>query len=47
MDDTISEVTNAQKKKMSKMNATSHNKLKQRFRKYLQGEGDGEYLYET
>ena len=46
LDDTISEVTASVKKKMSKANATSHNKLKQRFKKYLQSEGEGDMLYE-
>ena len=46
-EDAINEVTNAMKKKMSKGNATAHNKLKQRFRKYMQGTGEAEWLYET
>ena len=46
-EDTINEVTNAMKKKMSKINASAHNKLKQKLKKFLQGTGEGEYLYET
>ena len=47
VEETISGVTAEQKKKMSKVNATSFNKMKQKFKKYLQNTGDGEYLYET
>lgn len=39
MEDSINNVTGADKKKMSKMNAISFNKLKQNFKKYLAGEG--------
>ena len=46
-EDAINEVTNAMKKKMNKTNAQAHNKLKQKFKKYIQGTGDAEYLYET
>ena len=46
-EDTINEVTNAMKKKMNKINASAHNKIKQKFKKYLQGTGDAEWLYET
>lgn len=46
-DDTISEVTGAMKKKMNKTNASSFNKLKQKFKKYLQGTNEGDWLYET
>ena len=46
-EDTITEVTNAMKKKMNKINASAHNKIKQKFKKYLQGTGEGEWLYET
>lgn len=35
VEDTINNVTGADKKKMSKPNATSFNKLKQKFKKYL------------
>ena len=34
-EDTINEVTNAMKKKMNKTNAQAHNKIKQKFKKYL------------
>ena len=34
-DDTINEVTNAQKKKMGKVTAQAVTKLKQKFKKYL------------
>jgi translation initiation factor 3 subunit C len=40
MEDSINNVSGADKKKMSKMNATSFNKLKQNFKKYLAGEGN-------
>ena len=46
-EDTINEVTNAAKKKMNKTNAQAHNKIKQKFKKYIQGTGEGEHLYET
>ena len=45
-EDTINEVTNAMKKKMGKVTAVSHTKLKQKFKKYLQETGDDEALYE-
>lgn len=32
---------------MSKVNSTAYNKMKQKFKKYLQNTGDGEWLYET
>ena len=35
IEDTINDVTAEQKKKMSKVNSVSYNKIKQRFKKYL------------
>jgi hypothetical protein len=46
IEDTINEVTAEQKKKMSKVNSVSYNKMKQRFRKYLAGEGEDIMTYE-
>mmetsp|Transcript_30851 Transcript_30851/g.22438 ORF Transcript_30851/g.22438 Transcript_30851/m.22438 type:complete len:220 (+) Transcript_30851:396-1055(+) len=46
MDSAISGITNEQKKKMNKVNSVSFNKLKQKFKKYLQSEGEGDDLYE-
>lgn len=46
VEDTLLGVTNEQKKKMSKVNSQSYNKMKQKFRKYIQNTGDGEWLYE-
>ena len=46
VEDTINEVTAEQKKKMSKINSVSYNKLKQRFRKYLQSEGEENMTFE-
>jgi len=46
LDNTINGVTNEQKKKMNKVNSVSFNKLKQKFKKYLQSEGEGDELYE-
>jgi len=47
VEDSISEMTNAMKKKMSKSNATSHTKIKQKFKKFIQATGDDQWLYET
>lgn len=46
VEDTINDVNAAQKKKMTKINSVSYNKLKQRFKKYLAAEGEGETTYE-
>lgn len=46
VEDTINEVTAEQKKKMSKTNSVSYNKLKQKFRKYLQSEGEDTMTFE-
>ena len=46
-EDTIGEVTNAMKKKMNKTNASAFNKIKQKFKKYIEGTGEGEWLYRT
>ncbi len=46
-EDSIAEVTNAMKKKMNKSNASAHNKIKQKFKKYMQSTGSEEWLYET
>lgn len=46
LDSTIGGVTNEQKKKMNKVNSVSYNKLKQKFKKYLQTTGEGDDLYE-
>ena len=46
-DESIAEVTNAMKKKMGKVTAQAHTKLKQKFKKYLQETNEGDYLYET
>jgi len=45
-EDTINDVTNAMKKKMTKANASAHNKIKQKLKKWLQSTGEGEWLYE-
>ena len=45
IDDTINGVTNADKKTMKKQNLNSFNKLKQKFRKYLESEGENEHTY--
>jgi hypothetical protein len=47
VEDTINNVTNEQKKKMSKINSVSFNKMKQKFKKYLQAEGEDEMTYEN
>lgn len=46
IEDSINDVNAEQKKKMSKINSTSYNKLKQRFKKYLSAEGEDEMNYE-
>ncbi len=46
VEDAINEVTPEQKKKMSKINSVSYNKIKQRFKKYLAGEGEDSMTYE-
>lgn len=46
IEDTINEVTTEQKKKMSKINSVSYNRIKQRFRKYLQTTGELDMTYE-
>jgi translation initiation factor 3 subunit C len=46
VEDTINEVTAEQKKKMSKINSVSYNKLKQRFKKYLASMGEDDMTYE-
>lgn len=46
IEDTINEVTAEQKKKMSKVNSVSYNRIKQKFKKYLQTQGEGDYNYE-
>jgi hypothetical protein len=46
VEDTINEVSADQKKKMSKANSQSYNKLKQRFKKYLAAQGEDEMTYE-
>ena len=46
-EDTINELTNAAKKKLGKITAQAHTKLKQKFKKYLQETGEGDMLYET
>ncbi len=46
IEDTINEVTPEQKKKMSKLNSVSYNRIKQKFKKYLQTQGEGDYNYE-
>jgi len=46
IEDSINEVTTEQKKKMSKINSVSFNKIKQRFKKYLSAEGEDEMTYE-
>ena len=45
IEDEINDVTPEQKKKMSKANQTSYNKIKQKFKKYLAEEGDEDNLY--
>ena len=47
LEDTINEVTNAMKKKMGKVTAQSHTKLKQKFKKYLQETNEDDWNYET
>lgn len=39
-------MTNEQKKKFSKQKSVSYNRIKQKFRKWLQGEGEGEDTFE-
>ena len=46
IEDSINEVTTEQKKKMSKINSVSFNKIKQRLKKYLSAEGEDEMTYE-
>jgi len=46
IEDSINEITTDQKKKMSKNNSVSHNRVKQRFRKYLQTTGEDDMTYE-
>jgi len=45
MEDAINNVSNADKKTMKKPNLLSFNKLKQKFKKYLESEGDNEHTY--
>jgi len=47
IEDTINEVTPDQKKKMSKNNSQSYNKVKQKFRKFLSSTGDDNMVYEN
>jgi len=35
------------KKKMNKTNASAYNKLRQKYKKYLEGTGEDEWLYKT
>jgi len=46
LEETISEVTNEQKKKFNKAKSVSYNRVKQRFRKWLQAEGEGDENFE-
>ena len=46
-EETIGEVSNAAKKKMGRITAQAHTKLKQKFKKFLQETNEGEWLYET
>ena len=45
-EDCINAVTNEQKKKMSKVNSVSFNRIKQKFKKFLQGTGEDNMTYE-
>lgn len=45
MEDTINGVTAEQKKKMPKANSVSYNRIKQKFRKFLQETGDDQMSY--
>lgn len=47
VEDTINQVTNADKKAMKKPNLLSYNKLKQKYKKYLESEGDAENNYQA
>jgi len=47
IDNSINNVTSDDKKKMSKNNSQSYNKLKQKFKKYLQTTGPDENVYEV
>ena len=42
LEDSVNDVTNAEKKKMNKINSQAYNKLKQKLKKYLTEEGDDE-----
>lgn len=46
-EDTINGVTAEQKKKMPKANSVSYNRIKQKFRKFLQGTGEEDMTYEN
>ena len=42
VEDVINGITNAEKKTMKKPNLLSYNKLKQKYKKYLESEGDAD-----
>lgn len=46
-EDVIMAVTAEQKKKMSKVNSVSYNRIKQKFKKFLQGTGEDSMTYEN
>jgi len=46
IEDIITDVSAEQKKKMTKIKSVSYNRIKQKFKKFLQTTGEGEMTYE-
>jgi hypothetical protein len=47
VEDAINNVTNADKKTMKKPNLLSYNKLKQKYKKYLESEGESDNNFQA